>query len=87
MANLPTDRFPQKRNLFSLIAFIFATIASTEAARQETMQRYMGTYNPRQRNRFQSFCYRLHLRLERACSSIRQEIDKTKGMSDDFSNR
>lgn len=87
MANLPTDRFPQKRNLFSLMAFIFATIASTEAARQETMQRYMGTYKPRQRNRFQSFCYRLHLRLERACSSIRQEIEKTKGMSDDFSNR
>ena len=87
MANPSANRFTRKRNLFSLIAFIFATIASTEAARQETMQRYMGTYKPRQRNRFQSFCYRLHQRLERACSSIRQEIDKTKGMSDDFSNR
>ena len=59
MANLSTERFTRKRNLFSLIAFIFATIASTEAARQETMQRCMGTYKPRQRNRFQSFCYRL----------------------------
>ena len=87
MANPSANRFTRKRNLVSLITFVITTIASTEAARQETMQRYMGTYKPRQRNRFQSFCYRLHQRLERGCSSIRQEIDKTKGMSDDFSNR
>ena len=87
MDNLHMHRFTRKRNLLSLITFIFATIASTEAARQETMQRYMGTYKPRQRNRFQSFCYRLHQRLERACSSIRQEIEETRGMRDDFSNR
>lgn len=87
MANPSANRFTRKRNLVSLITFVITTIASTEAARQETMQRYMGTYKPRQRNRFQSFCYRLHQRLERACSSIRQEIEETKGMRDDFSNR
>jgi len=81
----PTSSKETYASLISLIAF---ALSQTKDARDQELLRYTSLYKkPKQRNRFQNFFYRLSCKLERARSGIAQELSKSKGMRDDFSNR
>lgn len=88
MANASNKLTSSKVTRASLISLIAFALSLTKDARDLELLRYTSHYKkPKQRNRFQNFFYRLSCKLERARSWIAQELSKSKGMRDDFSNR
>lgn len=72
----------------SLIPTLRSVIAMNNTAWEQALRRYTKYHmKTKKRNRFQLFFFKVHLKLERACSYIEQELIETRGRRDDFSNR
>lgn len=72
-------------SIIPLIAFV---LTISRNGREQALRRYTKYYmKTKKRNRFQQFFFQVHLRLERACSYIEQELNETRGMRNDLLNR
>ena len=68
-----------------LISLIGAVLAYRLTERDRELIRQANALQPRRRNAFRRFFYRLHLRLDRACSWTERELTETRKLRDTFS--